>query len=297
MDRYTDTVFFDCTVNALAVHPDRRLLAAGLQDGTVKVLDTVRLAVVNTFKMAAQHPAGVRRLTASREHLATSGKDGEVCLWDWGGQLVTRVSGCHGPIRLTADGRHLVSTSGQRVLLWNTQTQTALQYQRHGHSITAVAVSPDGRLVASGDVSGTYMVYDVQSNTLLAEINHYRGIMINDMSFRPAGDVLCWTDNQGTVGYHPLAEIGSSRAVNLFVWAGHAHYGCEFNPSGDLIAAPCYDQRLYIFEYPSAARVEALNGHGRHATAAVWLSDDRVASASQDNTVRLWNVRRAHLVA
>lgn len=297
MDRFTDTVYFDQQVNALAVHPGRRLLAAGLGDGSVKVLDTVRLAVVNTIPMAAQHPGGVRRLTANREYLVSSGKDNEVYLWTWDGRLVTRVNGCHGPIRLTADGRHIVSVANNRVIWWNTQAQTALQFQKHQCSITAVAVSPDGRMVASGDSNGTYMVYDVQNNALMGEVNPGRGIMINDLSFHPAGVSVCWTDNQGVLGFQPLAEVGSGKAIQMHTWSGNAHYGCEFNPTGDLIAAPCYDNRLYIFEHPTGGKVESLSGHGRHLSAAVWLGDDRVASAGQDQTVRLWNIRRAHLVA
>lgn len=63
--------------------------------------------------------------------------------------------------------------------------------------------------------------------------------------------------------------------------------------------APCADGRVYMFEFPDGKKVESLAGHQRAGVhAGRWFPDGkRIITGGQDNTARIWNVKKAHLVA
>jgi hypothetical protein len=113
--------FLDAWVNVVAFSPDSRLLAAGYDDGTLRLWDPI---------------SGERQwdLTGDKYEIRT--------------------------LAFSPDGRLLATGGGETVRLWNPasgERRRTLASHTHG---AAVAFSPDGRLLAAGHNDGTLRLWD-----------------------------------------------------------------------------------------------------------------------------------------
>lgn len=139
-------------VISLAFSPDGRRLATASLDNTVRLWDLSTFREIAIFKHSAvvQHVA----FSPNGRGLATACDDGLVRLWDLstGTELLT-LKGHHSPPRRLAffpDGKRLATGSGDNtVKLWNLETRQEMLSVRHNALIRALAVSADGRKLAS----------------------------------------------------------------------------------------------------------------------------------------------------
>ncbi|HYF46729.1 MAG TPA: WD40 repeat domain-containing protein, partial [Acidimicrobiales bacterium] len=157
---------------------------------------------------AAVAPYDVAIDPSSRERLATSHVDGSVSVWDLGSGELTLTYREHpsgGPVRAlawTPDGRSLVSAgSDQRVKVWSSTTgATSLTYEDHTRLrvlgvVNGVAVSPDGRRVASSSGVET-LVWAIDDGQLITTVGR-PGADAAVAAFSPDGSELASGGSDG----------------------------------------------------------------------------------------------------
>lgn len=142
-----------CTVEALAFHPEGRLLAVGGIDymatggssGAISVWDLNERAEIAVFLGGVQalafHPSGQR--------LASASVDQSICIWDMDTRdILGECVGHEGTVTCVAyspDGKWLASGGEDRTLrLWNADGEEAGLIEVDSQ-ITAVAFAPDGQ--------------------------------------------------------------------------------------------------------------------------------------------------------
>ena len=78
--------------------------------------------------------------------------------------------------------------------------------------------------------------------------------------------------------------------MEIPIATGLQAYGATFSPSGELIAVPCSDGVIRVYEPYSGALVKQLNGHSGKVLCAGWHpTEPRLATGSADGSVKLWN--------
>jgi WD40 repeat protein len=156
-------------VRALAFAPDGQGVATAANDSTVRIWSLSRIRSWERASLPHKGEVNSVAWSADGKTVATAGQDGFIRLWDpTAMKPVPRneLVGHAGPIRLlliTPDSRTLVSVGdGPRVMHWDVPSGLPLrEWQVDAGPVVAVALTPDGRYLATGATDGTVGVYRV----------------------------------------------------------------------------------------------------------------------------------------
>jgi WD40 repeat protein len=201
------------SVWSVAWSPDGTRLAAGSQDGTIRVaLGLERTAKVLVFK--AHEPRvlgsgglhGVRTLAWSPkgDRLASGGVDRLIKLWDpLRGVELARMPEHKSwilAVSWSPDGKRLASATADRlVLLWDVETRQKLATLRgHNDFVDAVVWSPDGARLASAGIDNSVRIWDPRTGAETFALRGSSG-MFHDVSWHPDGAQLAAASSDGQV--------------------------------------------------------------------------------------------------
>jgi WD40 repeat protein len=111
----------------------------------------------------------------------------------------------------------LIASAGddQLVNVWDARTGRLLRrLAAHGSRVCAVALSPDGRVLASGDANGDVKLWDVESGTELASLYGHTN-MVFSLDFDPTGDLLASGAADASVRLWNLRHFDRHMAGNI----------------------------------------------------------------------------------
>jgi WD40 repeat protein/tRNA A-37 threonylcarbamoyl transferase component Bud32 len=214
--------------------PAGQILAAASQS-SIQVWDTGTGQEVLSLK---GHKAGVNGIAFSPagDLLAASFSDGSVGLWEYPSGVLRSTFPAHASSCLSvafADDQSLVVTGADgTVSLWDPRTglRKAL-LEGHGHSVEELDVTPDGRVLASGDLAGVMKLWDLKSGRELWASQRRRG-HVRGMALAPDGRTLA-SCRDGTMKLWHAAT-----GQELFSLPGDTpHRGVTFSPDGRTLLA------------------------------------------------------------
>ncbi len=280
---------------------DRRLLALGCEDGTVKVLRTDPLEEVRTLEAHAGEISGVA-FGAGDERLASAGDDLTVKVWDLRtGQpaldlaIVTRRAN---GLAFSPDGHRLAVGAADGSLqildgapLGGLDGGQLFTLEGHSHAVVGLAYSPDGRRVASASWDGTAKVWDAASGRALLTFRGHRA-GLTSVAWAPDGRWVASASWDGTVrAWDPTT--GGEVLPALDAQAGPA-YGIAVHPTGSALATPHHDGAVRVWD-AATGQLRALiaQAHTQPVLGVTFSPDGRhLASAGgKDNRIKVWDWR------
>ena len=328
----------------VALSRDGRLVASGGLDGVVNLWEAPGGQLLATLR---GHTGGIWAVALSGDGqvAASGGQDRTIRVWKTAsGESLATLEGHTGTVwgvALSSDGRLVASGSqdgtvklwsfdrtGQRLRMSGDTARLLATLEGHTGTVWAVALSGDGRLVASGSQDATVRLWNTRGEPLACLRGHTAGVwgvaLSGDgrlvASSSQDGTVRLWETASGrplaTLQEHtgPVRGVGLSGDGGLVVGGGQlgvvmlweAHEGRLLGTlqghegglggvalSGDgrrLVVGGGQDGTLRLWDPNDGRLVATLPGH----TAGVWtvaLSNDAglLASGNQDGTVRLWD--------
>ena len=198
----------------------------------------------------------------------------------------------------------------------------------HSNVVTSVAISPNGRLVVSGSLDDTLMVWDLGTRRRIATLTN--DASIHCVVFSPDGETFVVGDGKGAKLWHTgrLETIASwqpgglVRAVafspdgrqlamysvlTVTVWNletkaesfripadrldGSLRGALAYSPDGQLLAVGESTGHIHLFDAPTGRERAQLPGHRDSVTGLAFLPGSRaLVSTSWDRTAKLWDI-------
>ncbi len=234
--------------------------------------------------------------------LASAGNDGSVCVWDLTqrptGEFVfpaRRLTGHTDEVWTVAfspDGQLLASAGKDGTIrLWNiAQGRQLLRLVGSSVPVAALAFHPDGQALAAGDADGGVMLWNVAANQSQPFGKRHSGF-VRAAAFSLDGRWLATGADDRTVH---VVDYATGRTVDTFLGES-ATLGLAFSPDGTTLAASNAGPGPSLVVWVLGSKKErSFRGHDRKVQGiAFHPAGDRVATASADGTVRLWDTQGA----
>ena len=180
------TQFFPAAVRTAAFSPDDTLLALGIYNNTVQILDSVTGETIITLRGHTASPSAID-FSPDGSRIATSSLDDTAKVWDvkTGSELLT-LSGHASQVMSIAfspDAQHLATASRDGTArLWDATTGKQLNtFVSGGLGLWDIAFHPNGKLLAIGEDNGVY-VYLLELDDLITLANSRltRGLTVEE---------------------------------------------------------------------------------------------------------------------
>jgi WD40 repeat protein len=292
-------------IETIALSPDGKLLTSGGEDRAIRLWEMTTGKALQTL---AGHPRTVFAVAFSPDGkmVLSGGSEHMLKLWDVtaGRELRTlrRRAVMSGQIAISPDGKTLAGGGiGPTVKLWdlftgqepNTLKGAAIPLPQHlaqvnlMDEVSCIAYSPDGKILASGNMNDTIELWDTVTGQALRILKGHTH-MVNTLDFSPDGKLLASASNDATIRlWDP------NNGQELFKLTGHvsAVWSVAFSTDGKRLASASHDGTLRLWDVLTGQQVSLIKGPSDQVYYEVSFSPDGklLASASQGSTIRLWD--------
>lgn len=284
-------------INDVAFSPDGKLLLAAGPNGDLMRWTASEHSMPGV--RLAGHREAVNHVTFARESrlAASAGADNKVLLWDFAqGTPSPKVLSIKEPNLMRAvlspDGRRLATihygktisvrdVESERIIASKTLTDTEGPFY-------ALAYSPDGKLLASGNAQGRIRIWEGTDLTPHGDVKLQE--TVETVEFDPSGSVLAVGTGSGSI---LLLEM-SPGAQKQKLLSGHSTRltSLAFSVDGKVLASASRDNTIRLWDVSAGVALADFEPLAHRGVTSVALdrSGRWLASGSSEGDLRIWDL-------
>lgn len=161
-----------------------------------------------------------------------------------------------------------------------------------GHScpLFSVAWSPDGKRIASSGVDGVARVWDITSGKVLTTAAEYP-LARGEISWSPDGSKVAnvWSEEFAV----EIWDAVTGKSLRTFrTTDGSFIRSVSWHPVENKVASDSgRDNLVSVWNPDTGEIIQTLSGHTDRVSSVAWTPDGiQIATAADDNTIRIWSV-------
>jgi WD40 repeat protein len=159
----------------------------------------------------------------------------------------------------------------------------------HNDSVTGVAFSPDGRLLASGGLDNRIVLWDINTRQPIRDpLAGHQGSILS-LTFSPGGDILASGSDDDTI---LLWDMQTFQPIGQPL-KGHRDsvHSVAFSPDGKFLASGSWDDSIILWDVATQQQVGILQGHQDDVYTVAFSPNGQIlASGGLDKTIILWDM-------
>jgi RNA polymerase sigma factor (sigma-70 family) len=280
----------DAFVGEVAFSPDGKVLAWG-DVGAIRLWDVA----TGQRRHLLSAPGTALAFSPDGATLASGGHHCRIRLWDMatGKERTAETSGHQGPVFAlapSADGTILATAGRPRTLhLWEVATGKELhRLDTYPHQPSHVALSPDGRVVAS-----EMAIWDTATGKELGRFPGQKQDAYEALAFSPDGKTLAMGNPDPVAGRGRMIRLWDvTTTTELRHFGEQPVLALSYSPDGKVLAAGNKDGTIGLWDPATGKQQRPLcGGHPDWANSVAFSPDGQsLASSSFDGSVVLWDV-------
>ena len=290
-------------VRGLAMSADGRLIASSGTDGSVKVWDYRGGRLLHTFTNHVGEWTRDVAFSPDGRFLVPAAYDGKLSIWELASGKVVRtlpMPGRTADVLFTPDGRFIVAASREDdaplIRFIDVETGQVGLTLNHSNLLADIAISRNGRWLASGKGGGEVRLWELPAGRLvrLFQATEKKEI-VEAVAFSPDGRILAAAVNN--IVY--LWERASGRLLHRLTGMNESVHTLAFRPDGEELASGGADAAIRQWRVRDGKLKHEIGQRppGMPVTSLAFSPDGRYeAQGTANGRLRVWNAQEGTFV-